>query len=88
MSKDIFEEVAFEDLPLEEGPSSITDHLRSVRTHRHPAEQQPGGRCHFFSARLRDDLPDHSQHSEFIELYRLLLEKNYMGQLLKYTDDR
>jgi phospholipid transport system substrate-binding protein len=31
---------------------------------------------------------DDSQRSEFIELYRLLLEKNYMGQLLKYTDEK
>jgi phospholipid transport system substrate-binding protein len=31
---------------------------------------------------------DDSQRSQFIELYRLLLEKNYMGQLLKYTDEK
>ena len=31
---------------------------------------------------------DDSQHSEFVELYRQLLEKNYMGQLLKYTDEK
>lgn len=29
-----------------------------------------------------------TMRSEFIELYRLLLEKNYMGQLLKYTDEK
>ena len=31
---------------------------------------------------------DDGQRSEFIELYRLLLEKNYTGQLLKYTDEK
>ena len=31
---------------------------------------------------------DDSQRSEFVELYRQLLEKNYMGQLLKYTDEK
>lgn len=31
---------------------------------------------------------DDSQRSEFVDLYRLLLEKNYMGQLLKYTDEK
>ncbi|MFZ1955655.1 MAG: ABC transporter substrate-binding protein [Desulfobacterales bacterium] len=31
---------------------------------------------------------DDSQRSEFVDLYRQLLEKNYMGQLLKYTDEK
>ncbi len=31
---------------------------------------------------------DDGQRSEFVELYRQLLEKNYMGQLLKYTDEK
>jgi len=31
---------------------------------------------------------DDSQRSEFVDLYRRLLEKNYMGQLLKYTDEK
>ena len=31
---------------------------------------------------------DDGQRSEFVDLYRLLLEKNYMGQLLKYTDEK
>ena len=31
---------------------------------------------------------DDGQRSEFVELYRRLLEKNYMGQLLKYTDEK
>jgi phospholipid transport system substrate-binding protein len=31
---------------------------------------------------------DDSQRTEFVDLYRQLLEKNYMGQLLKYTDEK
>ena len=31
---------------------------------------------------------DDSQRSEFVDLYRQLLEKNYKGQLLKYTDEK
>ena len=31
---------------------------------------------------------DDGQRSEFVDLYRLLLEKNYMGQLLRYTDEK
>ena len=31
---------------------------------------------------------DDSQRSEFVDLYHQLLEKNYMGQLLKYTDEK
>ena len=31
---------------------------------------------------------DDSQRSEFVDLYRQLLEKNYMGQLLRYTDEK
>ena len=31
---------------------------------------------------------DDNQRSEFVDLYRQLLEKNYMGQLLKYTDEK
>jgi phospholipid transport system substrate-binding protein len=31
---------------------------------------------------------DDGQRSDFVELYRRLLEKNYMGQLLKYTDEK
>ena len=31
---------------------------------------------------------DDGQRSEFVNLYRRLLEKNYMGQLLRYTDEK
>ncbi len=31
---------------------------------------------------------DDDQRSEFIELFRRLLEKNYMGQLLQYSDEK
>ena len=31
---------------------------------------------------------DDGQRSEFVDLYRRLLEKNYMGQLLAYTDEK
>ncbi|MFZ0240377.1 MAG: ABC transporter substrate-binding protein [Desulfobacterales bacterium] len=31
---------------------------------------------------------DENQRSEFVGLYRRLLEKNYMGQLLKYTNEK
>jgi len=31
---------------------------------------------------------DETQRGEFVGLYRRLLEKNYMGQLLKYTDEK
>ena len=31
---------------------------------------------------------DDGQRSEFVDLYRQLLEKNYMGQLLAYTDEK
>ena len=31
---------------------------------------------------------DDGQRNEFVDLYRQLLEKNYMGQLLKYTDEK
>ena len=31
---------------------------------------------------------DEGQRSEFVDLYRRLLEKNYMGQLLAYTDEK
>jgi phospholipid transport system substrate-binding protein len=31
---------------------------------------------------------DDSQRSEFVDLYRQLLEKNYMGRLLQYTDEK
>jgi len=31
---------------------------------------------------------DDGQRTEFVDLYRRLLEKNYMGQLLAYTDEK